>query len=131
MTQLLRMLRPGKICGKTVYVMALLSSTCAYAQLFTFSKQEIDYTANSPFRLVGGRPKVTDAMSERARELSSFFTMQFMPLRGDFDQVSKNKAKERGLPGLTNQTAIDMPAYFRSADPTLIGNVMLTGITCK
>ena len=111
------------------------------------------------------------------------FTVQFMPLRGDVDQISENKAKENGLPGLTNQTAIDMlqpgdvlvvdlfgkkvdgtivgdnlfyyvmkatkggglvvdgsirdldgiskidmPAYFRSADPTPIGNVMLTGI---
>src|SRR6266702_32615 len=72
-TQILRMLRPSRICRKTVYVMALLSSTCAYAQLFTFSKQElIDYTANSPFdRLADGRPKVSDAMIERARELSS------------------------------------------------------------
>jgi 4-hydroxy-4-methyl-2-oxoglutarate aldolase len=217
MTQILRVLRPSRICRKTVYVMALLSSTCAHAQLFNFSKQElIDYTANSPFdRLADGRPKVSDAMIERARELSSeevwaglheegfknqyadgfqvlhpgktlvgrAFTVQFMPLRADIDQVSKNKAKERGLPGLTNQTAIDMlqpgdvlvvdlfgkkvdgtivgdnlfyyvmkatnggglvvdggvrdldgiaqidmPAYFRSADPTPIGNVMLTGI---
>lgn len=217
MTQILRMLRPSRICRKTLYVMALLSSTCAYAQLFTFSKQElIDYTANSPFeRLADGRPKVSDTMIKRARELSSeevwaglheegfrnqyadgfqvlhpgktmvgrAFTVQFMPLRADVDQVSKNKAKERGLPGLTNQTAIDMlqpgdvlvvdlfgkkidgtivgdnlfyyvmkatnggglvvdgsirdldgiaqidmPAYFRSADPTPIGNVMLTGI---
>src|SRR5215469_8093334 len=111
------------------------------------------------------------------------FTVQFMPLRGDVAQISKNKAKENGLPGLTNQTAIDMlqpgdvlvvdlfgkkvdgtivgdnlfyyvmkatkggglvvdgsirdldgiskidmPAYFRSVDPTPIGNVMLTGI---
>jgi 4-hydroxy-4-methyl-2-oxoglutarate aldolase len=111
------------------------------------------------------------------------FTVQFMPLRGDVDEISKIKARERGLPELTNQTAIDMlqpgdvlvvdlfgkkvdgtivgdnlfyyvmkatnggglvvdgsirdldgiskidmPAYFRSADPTPIGNVMLTGI---
>lgn len=111
------------------------------------------------------------------------FTVQFMPLRGDVDEVAEAKAKERGLPHLTNQFAIDMlqpgdvlvvdmfgkkvdgtivgdnlfyytmkatkggglvvdgsirdldglaeiqmPAYFRSADPTPIGNVMLTGI---
>jgi regulator of RNase E activity RraA len=111
------------------------------------------------------------------------FTVQFMPLRGDVDDVAKKKAKERGLSGLMNQTAIDMlqpgdvlvvdlfgkkvdgtivgdnlfyyvmkathsgglvvdgsirdldgiakidmPAYFRSTDPTPIGNVMLTGI---
>jgi len=111
------------------------------------------------------------------------FTVQFMPVRADVDDVAKAKAKERGVPRLTNQTAIDMlqpgdvlivdmfgkkvngtivgdnlfyyvmkathsgglvvdgsirdldglseidmPAYFRAADPTPIGNVMLTGI---
>ena len=111
------------------------------------------------------------------------FTVQFMPLRPDVDEIAKRKAKEHGIPRLTNQTAIDMlqpgdvlvvdlfgkkvngtivgdnlfyyvmkatnrgglvvdgsirdlngiseidmPAYFRSADPTPIGNVMLTGI---
>lgn len=111
------------------------------------------------------------------------FTVQFMPLRPDVDEIAKNKAKDRGIPRLTNQTAIDMlqpgdvlvvdifgkkangtivgdnlfyyvmratnggglvvdgsirdlngiseidmPAYFRSADPTPIGNAMLTGI---
>jgi regulator of RNase E activity RraA len=111
------------------------------------------------------------------------FTVQFMPLRSDVDDVAKSKAKAVGIPRLTNQTAIDMlqpgdvlvvdmfgkkvngtivgdnlfyyvmkatqsgglvvdgsvrdldglseidmPAYFRSADPTPIGNVMLTGI---
>jgi 4-hydroxy-4-methyl-2-oxoglutarate aldolase len=111
------------------------------------------------------------------------FTVQFMPLRPDLDEIARNKAKEHGILRLTNQTAIDMlqpgdvlvvdifgkkvsgtivgdnlfyyvmkatnggglvvdgsirdlngiseidmPAYFRSVDPTPIGNVMLTGI---
>jgi 4-hydroxy-4-methyl-2-oxoglutarate aldolase len=111
------------------------------------------------------------------------FTVQFMPERSDLDSVAVAKAKARGVPRLTNQTAIDMlqpgdvlvvdlfgkkvdgtivgdnlfyyvmkathggglvvdgsvrdldgiseidmPAYFRSVDPTPIGNVMLTGI---
>jgi 4-hydroxy-4-methyl-2-oxoglutarate aldolase len=111
------------------------------------------------------------------------FTVQFMPLRSDVEDIAKAKAKQRGIPRLTNQTAIDMlqsgdvlvvdlfgkkvngtivgdnlfyyvaqathggglvvdgsirdldgiaqidmPAYFRSTDPTPIGNVMLTGI---
>ena len=111
------------------------------------------------------------------------FTVQFMPLRSDVNHVAEAKAKDHGIPRLTNQTAIDrleagdvlvvdlfgkkvdgtivgdnlfyyvnvathggglvvdgsvrdldgiseitMPAYFRSADPTPIGNVMLTGI---
>jgi 4-hydroxy-4-methyl-2-oxoglutarate aldolase len=111
------------------------------------------------------------------------FTVQFMPSRPDVDDIARAKAKNSGLPRLTNQTAIDMlqpgdvlvvdlfgkkangtivgdnlfyyvmkatgggglvvdgsvrdlngiseidmPAYFRSVDPTPIGNVMLTGI---
>src|SRR5271154_1058803 len=111
------------------------------------------------------------------------FTVQFMPLRADTEDIAKKKAKDHGIPRLTNQTAIDMlqpgdvlvvdlfgkkvngtivgdnlfyyvmkathsgglvvdgsirdldglseidmPGYFRAADPTPIGNVMLTGI---
>lgn len=208
----------GRVCRKAVPAVVLLASTCAYAQLFMFPKQElIDYTSKSPFdRLADGRPKVPDALIERARDLSSeevwagleeergfknqyadgfqvlqpgktmvgrAFTVQFMPLRGDVDEVAKKKAREHGLAELSNQTAIDMlqpgdvlvvdlfgkkvdgtivgdnlfyyvmkatnggglvvdgsirdldgivkidmPAYFRSVDPTPIGNVMLTGI---
>jgi 4-hydroxy-4-methyl-2-oxoglutarate aldolase len=36
------------------------------------------------------------------------FTVQFMPLRADVDEIAKAKAKNRGLPGLGNQVAIDM-----------------------
>src|SRR5689334_17474257 len=36
------------------------------------------------------------------------FTVQFMPLRPDVEQVAQQKAKDRGLPSLMNQTAIDM-----------------------
>ena len=36
------------------------------------------------------------------------FTVQFMPLRSDVEDVAKAKAKDRGMPQLTNQTAIDM-----------------------
>jgi len=111
------------------------------------------------------------------------FTVQFMPMREDVEKVAEKKAKEHGLPPLTNQMAIDMlqpgdvlvvdlfgkkvdgtivgdnlfyyvmtathkaglvvdgsvrdldgiaeidmPAYFKSTDPTPIDNVMLTGI---
>ena len=111
------------------------------------------------------------------------FTIQFMPMREDVNDVAEAKAKVKGLGPLMNQTAIDMlqpgdvlvvdlfgkkvdgtivgdnlyyyvmvatrgggivvdgsvrdldgisqfdmPAYFRAADPTPIGNVMLTGI---
>ena len=36
------------------------------------------------------------------------FTVQFMPVREDVDDVAKAKATERGIPRLMNQTAIDM-----------------------
>jgi regulator of RNase E activity RraA len=36
------------------------------------------------------------------------FTVQFMPLRSDVEDVAKVKAKEHGVSRLTNQTAIDM-----------------------
>jgi 4-hydroxy-4-methyl-2-oxoglutarate aldolase len=196
---------------------ALLFPAFAAAQLVTFSKQDlIDYTSANPFdRFPDGRPKIPDALIERARDLSSeevwavlqdkgynnqyadgfmilhpgktmvgrVFTVQFMPMRGDVDSVAEKKAKEHGLPPLTNQMAIDMlqpgdilvvdlfgkkvdgtmvgdnlfyyvmiathkgglvvdgsvrdldgiaeidmPAYFKSVDPTPIDNVMLTGI---
>src|SRR5437762_4500111 len=127
---------------KGVYVIILLASTSAYAQLYTFTKQElIDYTAKSPFeRLADGRPKVPNALIERARDLSSeevwaglheegfnhqyadgfqvlypgktmvgrAFTVQFMPLRSDVEDIAKAKAKEHGVARLTNQLAIDM-----------------------
>ncbi len=203
--------------AKVVCAACFLASSFAYAQLFTFPKQDlIDYTAKSSFdRLPDGRPKVPDSMIERARGMSAeevwatleekgynnqyadgfqilhpgktmvgrAFTVQFMPRRDDVDDVAEAKAKERGLPHLGNQFAIDMlqpgdvlvvdlfgkkvdgtivgdnlfyyvmkathggglvvdgsvrdldglseidmPAYFRAADPTPIGNVMLTGI---
>lgn len=203
---------------KSAYALALLASTCAYAQLYTFSKQDlIDFTKDSPFeRFADGRPKVPDSLIERARDLSSeevwsgledhkgfrnqyadgfqvlqpgktmvgrAFTVQFMPTRADVKEAAVKKAKQHGLEDLTNQVAIDMlqpgdvlvvdmfgkkvdgtivgdnlfyyvmkathsgglvvdgsirdldgiakidmPAYFRSVDPTPIGNVMLTGI---
>src|ERR1700730_19167020 len=117
----------GRVCRKAVPAVVLLASTCAYAQLFVFPKQElIDYTSKSPFdRLADGRPKGPDAMLERARDLSSeevwaglhaegfknqyadgfqvlhpgktmvgrAFTVQFMPLRADVDEITKNKVK--------------------------------------
>jgi 4-hydroxy-4-methyl-2-oxoglutarate aldolase len=36
------------------------------------------------------------------------FTVQFMPVREDVEAVAKKKAMDRGIPHLTNQTAIDM-----------------------
>src|SRR6266513_6487530 len=108
----------------------------ASAQLISFPKQQlIEYTAQNPFdRLPDGRPKVPDALIERARGISSeevwsvmqakgydnqyadgfqvlhpgktmvgrAFTVQFMPLRSDVDEIARAKAKNSGLPRLTN-----------------------------
>lgn len=53
--------------------MALFFPASAAAQLVTFSKQNlIDYTSANPFdRFPDGRPKIPDALIERARDLSS------------------------------------------------------------
>src|SRR6266536_4596257 len=120
----------------------ILLAQVASAQLINFSKQDLlDYTAQNPFdRLPDGRPKVPDALIERARDLSSeevwavlqakefnnqyadgfqvlhpgkmmvgrAFTVQFMPLREDIDNVAQAKAKQNFGKRLFNQTAIDM-----------------------
>jgi regulator of RNase E activity RraA len=194
--------------------MAALAPQPARAQLFTMTKEQlIEYTAQNPFeRFPDGRPKVPDALIERARGISAeevwsvlpgkgyrnqyedgfqvlhpgkklvgrAFTVQFMPVRPDVDTVSTAKS---GKARLNNQVALDMlqpgdvlvvdlfgkkdggtivgdnlfyyvmkatknggmvvdgairdlegisempmPAYFRSAHPSAIANVMLTGI---
>jgi 4-hydroxy-4-methyl-2-oxoglutarate aldolase len=195
----------------------VLAATLAHAQLFTFTKEQLlAYTAQNTFeRFEDGRPKVPDALIERAKGLSSeeilavlpgkgfrnqyadgfqvlhpgkklvgrAFTVQFMPVRPDVEEVMTANAKQAGIARLSNQYAIDMlqpgdvlvvdlfgkkeggtivgdnlfyyvmkatkngglvvdgairdlegiaqlpmPAYFRHAHPTAIGNVMLTGI---
>lgn len=209
----MRLRAPGVVFG----LAALLVSTLAHAQLFTLTREQlVEYTAQNPFeRLPDGRPRVPDALIERARGLSAeeilavlpgkgfrnqyadgfqvlhpgtklvgrAFTVQFMPVRPDLDAVMTANAKKAGLARLNNQYAIDrlqpgdvlvvdlfgkkeggtivgdnlfyyvmkatnggglvvdgairdlegisqmpMPAYFRHAHPTAIGNVMLTGI---
>jgi 4-hydroxy-4-methyl-2-oxoglutarate aldolase len=188
-----------------------------HAQLFTLTRdQMIEYTAQNPFeRFPDGRPKVPDALIQRARGLSAeevfailpgkdfrnqyedgfqilhpgkklvgrAFTLQFMPRRPDLEGVAQAKSKAAGLGKMFNQTAIDMlqpgdvlvvdlfgqgeggtivgdnlfyyimkatkgaglvvdgairdvegisgmdmPAYFRRAHPSAIGNVIISGI---
>jgi regulator of RNase E activity RraA len=206
-----------RILAIGILAAAVLTPVLADAQLFTLTKEQlVEYTAQNPFeRFPDGRPKVPDALIERARGLSAeevfavlpgqgfrnqyadgfrvlhpgkklvgrAFTVQFMPLRPDLDGVASAKAKAAGLPRLTNQAAIDMlqpgdvlvvdlfgqqeggtivgdnlfyyimratkggglvvdgairdlegisrmdmPAYFRGAHPSAIGNVTLSGI---
>jgi regulator of RNase E activity RraA len=143
----------------------LLLPSFVQAQLITFSKQDlIDYTASNPFdRLPDGRPKVPDALLERARDLSAediwatlqekgynnqfadgfivlkpgktmagrVFTMQFMPVRKDVESIAEKKAKDKGIPRLMNQTAIDMlqpgdvlvvDLFGKKVDGTIVGD---------
>ena len=195
----------------------VLAATLAHAQLYTFTKEQLlEYTSQNTFeRFEDGRPKVPEALIERARGLSAeeilavlpgkgyrnqyvdgfqvlhpgkklvgrAFTVQFMPVRPDVEDVINANAKKAGITRLSNQYAIDMlrpgdvlvvdlfgkkeggtivgdnlfyyvmkatnngglvvdgairdlegisqlpmPAYFRHAHPTAIGNVMLTGV---
>jgi regulator of RNase E activity RraA len=64
--------------------------TPASAQLFTFPKQQlIDYTAQNPFdRLPDGRPKVPDALIDRARDLSSEEVWSVMQAKGYENQYA-------------------------------------------
>jgi len=59
------------------------------------------------------------------------FTVQFMPLREDVETVQEKKAKERGLPRLTNQMAIDLlqpgdvlvvDLFGKKVDGTIVGD---------
>ncbi|HEX7085916.1 MAG TPA: hypothetical protein VF198_06100 [Vicinamibacterales bacterium] len=114
----------------------------ADGQLFTLTREQmIELSAANPFeRFPDGRPRIPDALLERARGLSAeeiwavlprkgfpnqyadgfrilhpgtklvgrAFTVQFMPLRPDIDEVIQARAKAAGHGRLTNQTAIDM-----------------------
>jgi regulator of RNase E activity RraA len=196
---------------------ALTLSAAAGAQLFTLTKEQlVAWTKDNPFeRFPDGRPKVPDALLERARGLSSeevfavlpgkgfrnqyadgfqvlhpgmklvgrAVTVEFMPHRPDLEIIASATAKAAGLGRFNNQAVMDMlspgdvlvadlygmhengtlvgdnlfyyimkatngaglvvdgavrdlegirtmkmPAYFRSAHPTAIGNVMISGI---
>ena len=205
------------ILAAGISIGAVMMPVLSHAQLFTLTKdQMIEYTAQNPFeRFADGRPKVPDALIERARGLSSeevfailpqaefrnqyadgfrvlhsgkklvgrAFTVQFMPLRPDLDGVINAKAKAAGLTRMYNQvpmdmlqpgdvlvvdlfgqgaggtivgdnlfyyimkatkgaglvvdgairdlegiSGMDMPAYFRSAHPSFLTNVIISGI---
>lgn len=66
----------------------ILMPTGVRAQVFTLTKEElIEYTAQNPFdRFPDGRPKVPDAMIERARELSAEEIWAVIPAKGFHNQ---------------------------------------------
>src|SRR5499433_1180410 len=63
---------------------AVLTSLPARAQLFTLTKdQMVEMTAQNPFdRFPDGRPKVPDALMERARGLSAEEVFAILPKEG-------------------------------------------------
>jgi 4-hydroxy-4-methyl-2-oxoglutarate aldolase len=66
------------------YLAALLAPTLAQAQLFTLSKEQlIEYTAQNPFeRFPDGRPKVPDALIQRAKGISMEEVFGVLPGKG-------------------------------------------------
>jgi len=158
-----------RVCRLRACVCAavLLLPAIAHTQIFNLSKDQlIELTAKNPFeRFPDGRPKVPDAMMERARGLSAeevfavlsaeksgfrnqyadgfhvlyptkkmvgrAFTVQFMPLRQDMEDVAQAHAKAAGHAYLKNQTAIDMlqpgdvlvvDLFGKSEDGTIVGD---------
>src|SRR3989442_3520209 len=67
-----------------ISAVAALRSVLSHAQLFTLTRdQMIEYTAQNPFeRFPDGRPRVPDALVERARGLSSEEIFAILPGKG-------------------------------------------------
>jgi 4-hydroxy-4-methyl-2-oxoglutarate aldolase len=75
--------RPRRLALATA-VAAMLTPALSSAQLFTLTKDQlIEYTAQNPFdRFPDGRPRVPDALIERARGLSSEEVFSVLPGKG-------------------------------------------------
>jgi 4-hydroxy-4-methyl-2-oxoglutarate aldolase len=71
-------------------VAAVLTPALSDAQLFTLTRdQMVEYTAQNPFeRFPDGRPKVPDALIERARGLSSEEVLAILPGKGFRNQYA-------------------------------------------
>src|SRR4029078_10169738 len=69
---------------------AFLLPAISHAQLFSLSREQmIEYTAQNPFdRFPDGRPKVPDALIERARGLSSEEVFAILPGKGFRNQYA-------------------------------------------
>jgi regulator of RNase E activity RraA len=69
-------------------LVALLAPALAHAQIFTLTKEQlIEYTKQNPFdRFPDGRPKVPDALMERARGMSLEEVWAILPHRNFYNQ---------------------------------------------
>lgn len=79
-----RVFGPGVLVRAAIASAAVLTPVLSHAQLFRLTRDEmIEYTAQNPFdRLPDGRPKVPDALIDRARGLSSEEVFAILPGKG-------------------------------------------------
>jgi regulator of RNase E activity RraA len=117
-------------------VIAFLAPAPCQAQVFKLSKEELtEMTSAMPSaweRFPDGRPKIPDALLERAKGLSSeemmgnqytdgfqvlhpgkkmvgrAFTVMFLPNRQEVAAFTASNAQKAGINGLNNQSVIDM-----------------------
>ena len=68
----------------SVCILAMLEPALAHAQLYTLTKEQLtEFTAQNPFeRFPDGRPKIPDALIERARGLSAEEVWAVLPGKG-------------------------------------------------
>ena len=69
---------------RVLFLLAVLAiPTLAHAQLYSLTKEQmVEWTAQNPFeRFPDGRPKVPDALIERAKQLSSEEVLAVLPGR--------------------------------------------------
>jgi 4-hydroxy-4-methyl-2-oxoglutarate aldolase len=77
-------MKPLMRCGLAMAIAMIVSPVLSRAQLFTLTKEQlVEYTAQNPFdRFPDGRPKVPDALMERARSLSAEEVLAVLPGKG-------------------------------------------------
>jgi len=77
------MKRPARLAA-VIVIAAVLTPVLCYAQLFTLTKDQLtELTAENPFeRFPDGRPKVPDALIDRARGLSAEEVLAVLPGKG-------------------------------------------------
>jgi 4-hydroxy-4-methyl-2-oxoglutarate aldolase len=73
-----------------IALVGVLTPIVSHAQLFTLTREQlIEYTAQNPFeRFADGRPKVPDALIERARSLSAEEVLAILPGKGFRNQYA-------------------------------------------
>lgn len=81
---------PARLTAALLWLAVVLTPVASQAQLFTLTKEQlIEFTAQNPFeRFPDGRPKVPDALIERARGLSSEEVLAILPGKGFRNQYA-------------------------------------------